>query len=181
MQNYCKWGWYAIPNLGYFPPVLIIYCFCRLRNCKKWKLWVVVGWRIYYRPPLSPPKEGRTGLSASWLFCWKSSECRARHCQSTFPQEVKLPLPFRGDGREVRNDEVFIVLDITDPLYLPLKRGGPVCLLLEGSRKLLYKSLSVSLFRKKSNCLSLFRGDGRGVRNDEVFIVLDITDLSNSP
>ena len=25
MQNYCKWGWYAIPNLGYFPPVLIIF------------------------------------------------------------------------------------------------------------------------------------------------------------
>ena len=71
---------------------------------------------------------------------------------------------------------MFIVLDITDPLQLPLKRGELVCLLLEGSRKLLYKSLSVSLFRKKSNCLSLFRRDGRGVRNDEVFIVLDITD-----
>ena len=52
---------------------------------------------------------------------------------------------------------------ITDPLYLPLKRGGPVCPYLENPRNL-YKSLSVSLFSKKSNCLSLFRGDGRGVR-----------------
>ena len=51
---------------------------------------------------------------------------------------------------------------ITDPLYLPLKRGGPVCPYLENPRNL-YKSLSVSLFSKKSNCLSLFRGDGRGV------------------
>ena len=63
---------------------------------------------------------------------------------------------------------------ITDPLYLPLKRGGPVCPYLESPRKVFWmscktlskscNSLSISLFRKQANCLSLFRGDGRGVR-----------------
>ena len=59
--------------------------------------------------------------------------------------------------------------DITDPLYLPLKRGGLVCPHLESSRKL-YKSLSINLFSKQSNCLSPFRGDGRGVRNKDQFV-----------
>ena len=80
-------------------------------------------------------------------------------------QEVKLPLPlFRGDGREVRKCSTFVL--ITDPLYLPLKRGGLVCPLLESPRNVLLKyckTLSISLFRKQANCLSLFRGDGRGV------------------
>ena len=63
---------------------------------------------------------------------------------------------------------------ITDPLYLPLKRGGPVCPHLESPRKVFWmscktlskscNSLSISLFRKQANCFSLFRGDGRGVR-----------------
>ena len=52
---------------------------------------------------------------------------------------------------------------VTDPLYLPLKRGGLVCPYFESPRKL-YKSLSASLFGKQANCLSPFRGDGRGVK-----------------
>ena len=74
---------------------------------------------------------------------------------------------FRGDGREVRKCSTFVL--ITDPLYLPLKRGGLVCPHLESSRKL-YKSLSINLFSKQSNCLSPFRGDGRGVRNEDRFV-----------
>ena len=74
---------------------------------------------------------------------------------------------FRGDGREVRKCSTFVL--ITDPLYLPLKRGGLVCPHLESSRKL-YKSLSINLFSKQSNCLSPFRGDGRGVRNEDQFV-----------
>ena len=56
---------------------------------------------------------------------------------------------------------------ITDPLYLPLKRGGLVCPLFESPRNVLLKyckTLSINLFRKQANCFSLFRGDGRGVR-----------------
>ena len=67
-----------------------------------------------------------------------------------------------------RND-LSVGKDITDPLYLPLKRGGLVCPHLESSRKL-YKSLSINLFSKQSNCLSPFRGDGRGVRNEDQFV-----------
>ena len=39
--------------------------------------------------------------------------------------------PFRGDGREVNTHSIVI----TDPLYLPLKRGGLVCSNLEGPRR----------------------------------------------
>ena len=80
--------------------------------------------------------------------------------------------PFRGDGREVRKCSTFVL--ISDPLYLPLKRGGPVWPPLESPRKVFWmscktlskscNSLSISLFRKQANCLSLFRGDGRGVK-----------------
>ncbi|WP_418855784.1 hypothetical protein, partial [Prevotella sp.] len=79
--------------------------------------------------------------------------------------------PFRGDGREVRKCSTFVL--ITDPLYLPLKRGGLVCPHLESSRDVLLKyckTLYINLFRKQANCLSLFRGDGRGVRNDELSV-----------
>ena len=73
-------------------------------------------------------------------------------------QEVKLPLPFRGDGREVRKCSTFVL--ITNPLYLPLKRGELVCPLLESPRNVLLKyckTLSINLFHKQANCFSLFR------------------------
>ena len=60
---------------------------------------------------------------------------------------------------------IVCISDITDPLYLPLKRGGPVCPLLESPRRVLQiscNSLLISLFSKQANCLSHFRGDGRG-------------------
>ena len=72
-------------------------------------------------------------------------------------------------GERFHNVELCCIFDITDPLYLPLKCVGLVWPHLECPRNL-YKSLSVSLFSKKSNCLSLFRGDGRGVRNDELSV-----------
>ena len=78
---------------------------------------------------------------------------------SASKQTASPPLGETGEG--FHNVELCI-FEITDPLYLPLKWGGPVCPHLESPRNL-YKSLSVSLFSKKSNCLSLFRGDGRGV------------------
>ena len=47
-----------------------------------------------YRPPLSPPKAGRTGLSASWE---SSSKCLVEVLQDIvyqpFPQASKLLLP----------------------------------------------------------------------------------------
>ena len=72
--------------------------------------------------------------------------------------------PFRGDGRGGGKKVLhYCLVLVTDPLYLPLKRGGLVCPYFESPRKL-YKSLSASLFGKQANCLSLFRGDGRGVK-----------------
>ena len=98
----------------------------------------------YYWPPLTPSKEGRTGLLESWEssegFCWGI----VKHCQLAFPQVVKLLLPFRGDGREVNTHSIVI----TDPLYLPLKRGGQVCLPLE----------SVMVRRNKSVFIYVIRG-----------------------
>ena len=41
------------------------------KNNHPWgKKWFIRG-EGYYRPPLSPPEAGRTGLSASWEFYWK--------------------------------------------------------------------------------------------------------------
>ena len=72
--------------------------------------------------------------------------------------------PFRRDGREGGKKVLhYCLVLVTDPLYLPLKRGGLVCPYFESPRKL-YKSLSASLFGKQANCLSPFRGDGRGVK-----------------
>ena len=85
------------------------------------------------------------------------------------PQASKLPLcyllrkrsnclsPFRGDGRGVVNVQP-CSLEITDPLYLPLKRGGPVCLPLESPRRVLLmysKTLSINLFRKRQTAFML--------------------------
>ena len=45
-------------------------------------------------------------------------------------QVVKPPLPLQ-ERRERGKMCSLVVLEITDPFYLPLKRGGPVCLHLE--------------------------------------------------
>ena len=100
---------------------------------------------------------------------WMSCKTLSKSCNSLsiifFRKQANCLSLFRGDGRGVRKCSTFVL--ITDPLYLPLKRGGPVCPLLEGPRNVLLKYckiLSINLFRKQANCLSLFRGDGRGVR-----------------
>ena len=80
--------------------------------------------------------------------------------------------PFRGDGREVRNDEVLIVLDITDPLYLPLKRGGLVCLPLESPWRVLMrysKTLSINFSASKQTASLLQERRERGNRRGSLF------------
>ena len=61
--------------------------------CDLWETKIIIRGEGYYRPPLSPPKVGRTGLSVSWESSWMSCWCIARPCQSTFPQASKLLLP----------------------------------------------------------------------------------------
>ena len=59
----------------------------------------------------------------------------------------------RGGNCELLLDGVYI----TDPLYLPLKRGGLVCLPLDcsvGSLLNVVQDIVNQLFRKQSNCLS---------------------------
>ena len=71
-------------------------------------------------------------------------------------------VPSLGETGEGFHNVELCVFEITDPLYLPLKRGGPVCPHLEGPRNVLLKkyckTLFINLFRKQANCLSLFGG-----------------------
>ena len=59
-----------------------------------------------------------------------------------------------------------IVLKITDPLYLPLKRGGPVCPPLESPRRVLPCLITPcqSAFQQGVKLPLSFRRDGREVR-----------------
>ena len=73
---------------------------------------------------------------------------------SASKQTASPPLGETGEG--FHNVELCI-FEITDPLYLPLKRGGLVCPLLDcpvGSLLNVVQDIVNQLFRKQSNCLS---------------------------
>ena len=68
--------------------------------------------------------------------------------------------------------------DITDPLYLPLKRGGPVCPLLESPLECLvdvYKTLSINFSASKQTASPPLGETGEGFHNVELCI-FEITD-----
>ena len=108
------------------------------------------------------------------VLCNYHSNTSCNHKDTNCEEKPKEPL---GIVTEVATIIFFVaftdffpfISKITDPLYLPLKRGGPVCPHLESPRKVFWmscktlskscNSLSISLFRKQANCLSLFRGD----------------------
>ena len=75
----------------------------------------------------------------------------------------------------------FLAIRLYPTYHKPIK---PVCPYLEGPRNL-YKSLSVSLFSKKSNCLSLFEGTEKVKStfrlkvNGEEIVVFTLLFLSN--
>ena len=99
-------------------------------------------------------------MCLSFFFSKQANCCLDNHLLGKQANCLSL---FRGDGRGGKKVLHYCLVLVTDPLYLPLKRGGLVCLYFESPRKL-YKSLSASLFGKQANCLSPFRGDGRGVK-----------------
>ena len=76
-----------------------------------------------------------------------------------------------------RND-LSVGKDITDPLYLPLKRGGPVCPLLESPLECLvdvYKTLSIKFSVSKQTASPPLGETGEGFHNVELCI-FEITD-----
>ena len=106
------------------------------------------------------------------VLCNYHSNTSCNHKDTNCEEKPKEPL---GIVTEVATIIFFVaftdffpfISKITDPLYLPLKRGGPVCPHLESPRKVFWmscktlskscNSLSISLFRKQANCFSLFR------------------------
>ena len=73
---------------------------------------------------------------------------------------------------------IVCISDITDPLYLPLKRGGPVCPLLESPLECLvdvYKTLSINFSASKQTASPPLGETGEGFHNVELCI-FEITD-----
>ena len=68
-------------------------------------------------------------------------------------------MPSLGETGEGFHNVEHCIFEITDPLYLPLKRGGLVCPLLECPLEVL---LIVFLYNYAMNILCIKTGDGYG-------------------
>ena len=99
---------------------------------------------------------------------------------SASKQTASPPLGETGEGFHNVGHCIF---EITDPLYLPLKWGGPVCPLLESPLECLvdvYKTLSINFSASKQTASPPLGETGEGFHNVE-HCIFEITAPSISP